>query len=200
MNKEKFRFIQQKRSILRSLNKQEHSDITQAGIGDDYSRLVLLDSELAVTEGLCLANALGMVTSDVIKQYNKLRLGGYQPFALTDTVMMPENDEKRMKKILRELSDLAKEFHMDVVYGDTAISGIFKDPAVTVTMYGRRISQGEKNAKIKPDMDIVMCGQAGILGTLLRVRERKEELLTRYSEEYLRTAEQFDRLLLVKDK
>ena len=109
MNKEKFRFIQQKRSILRSLNKQEHSDITQAGIGDDYSRLVLLDSELAVTEGLCLANALGTVTSDVIKQYNKLRLGGYQPFALTDTVMMPENDEKRMKKILRELSDLAKQ-------------------------------------------------------------------------------------------
>lgn len=147
MNKEKFRFIQQKRSILRSLNKQGHSDITQAGIGDDYSRLVLLDSELAVTEGLCLANALGTVTSDVIKQYNKLRLGGYQPFALTDTVMMPENDEKCMKKILRELSDLAKEFHMDVVYGDTAISGIFKEPAVTVTMYGRRISQGEKNAK-----------------------------------------------------
>ena len=52
MNKEKFRFIQQKRSILRSLNKQEHSDITQAGIGDDDSRLVLLDIELAVTEGL----------------------------------------------------------------------------------------------------------------------------------------------------
>ena len=200
MNKEKFRFIQQKRSILRSLNKQEHSDITQAGIGDDYSRLVLLDSELAVTEGLCLANALGTVTSDVIKQYNKLRLSGYQPFALTDTVMMPENVEKRMKKILRELSDLAKELHMDVVYGDTAISGIFKEPAVTVTMYGRKISQGEKNAKIKPDMDIVMCGQTGILGTLLRVRERKEELLTRYSEEYLRTAEQFDRLLLMKNQ
>lgn len=33
---------------------------------------------------------------------------------------------------------------MDVVYGDTAISGIFKEPAVTVTMYGRKISQGEK--------------------------------------------------------
>ena len=86
---------------------------------------------------------------------------------------------------------------MNVVYGDTAISGIFKEPAVTVTMYGRRISQGEKNAKIKPDMDVVMCGQAGILGTLLRVRERKEELLSRYSEEYVRTAEQFDRLLRV---
>lgn len=205
MNKEKFRFIQQKRSILRSLNKQEHSDITQAGIGDDYSRLVSLDSELAVTEGLCLANALGTVTSDVIKQYNKLRLGGYLPFALTDTIMMPENDEKRMKKILRELSDLARELHVDVVYGDTAISEIFKEPAVTVTMYGRKVLQGNnritiKNAKIKPDMDIVMCGQTGILGTLLRVRERKEELLTRYSAEYLRTAEQFDRLLLVKDQ
>lgn len=110
MNKEKFRFIQQKRSILRSLNKQEHSDVTQAGIGDDYSRLVLLDSELAVTEGLCLANALGTVTSDVIKQYNKLRLGGYQPFALTDTVMMPENDEKRMKKFCGSFLILRRSF------------------------------------------------------------------------------------------
>ena len=67
MNKEKFRFIQQKRSILRSLNKQEHSDITQAGIGDDYSRLVLLDSELAVTEGLCLAKKRRSICGDSVE-------------------------------------------------------------------------------------------------------------------------------------
>ena len=114
MNREKFRFIQQKRSVLKTLMKQEHPDITQAGIGDDYSRLVLSGKQnggigdddsrfalperqnggigdddsrlvlsgkqnggnemLGVTEGLCLENALGYVTSDVIKQYNKLCL------------------------------------------------------------------------------------------------------------------------------
>ena len=227
MNREKFRFIQQKRSVLKTLMKQEHPDITQAGIGDDYSRLVLSGMQndgnnememLGITEGLCLENALGYVTSDVIKQYNKLRAGGYEPFALTDTIMMPENDERKMKTILRELAELAKQLHVDIVYGHTEISDAFVNPAVTVTMFGKKYRENdlaeddrkkrcrEKDSaedgrrKIRPDMDIVMCGQTGILGTLLRVREKKEQLLTRYSEEYLRTAEAFDKLLLVKNQ
>lgn len=224
MNREKFRWIQQKRSVLKTLMKQEHPDITQAGIGDDYSRLVLLGRQnggnemLGITEGLCLENALGYVTSDVIKQYNKLRAGGYEPFALTDTIMMPENDERKMKTILRELAELAKQLHVDIVYGHTEISDTFAKPAVTVTMFGKKYRENnlaeddrkkrcqEKDLaedgrrKIRPEMDIVMCGQTGILGTLLQVREKKEQLLTRYSEEYLRTAEAFDKLLLVKNQ
>ena len=227
MNREKFRWIQQKRSVLKTLMKQEHPDITQAGIGDDYSRLVLSgkqnggigddDSRLAlsgkqydgnemlgITEGLCLENALGYVTSDVIKQYNKLRAGGYEPFALTDTIMMPENDERKMKTILRELAELAKQLHVDIVYGHTEISDAFVNPAVVVTMFGKKYREKDSaedgRRKIRPDMDIVMCGQTGILGTLLWVHEKKEQLLTRYSEEYLRTAEAFDKLLLVKNQ
>lgn len=210
MNREKFRFIQQKRSVLKTLMKQEHPDITQAGIGDDYSRLVLSGKQndgnemLGITEGFCLENALGYVTSDVIKQYNKLRAGGYEPFALTDTIMMPENDERKMKTILRELAELAKQLHVDIVYGHTEISDAFAKSAVTVTMFGKKYRENDSaedgRRKIRPDMDIVMCGQTGILGTLLRVREKKEQLLTRYSEEYLRTAEAFDKLLLVKNQ
>lgn len=227
MNREKFRWIQQKRSVLKTLMKQEHPDITQAGIGDDYSRLVLSgkqnggigddDSRLAlsgkqydgnemlgITEGLCLENALGYVTSDVIKQYNKLRAGGYEPFALTDTIMMSENDERKMKTILRELAELAKQLHVDIVYGHTEISDAFVNPAVVVTMFGKKYREKDSaedgRRKIRPDMDIVMCGQTGILGTLLWVHEKKEQLLTRYSEEYLRTAEAFDKLLLVKNQ
>jgi len=183
MNREKFRFIQQKRSVLKTLMKQEHPDITQAGIGDDYSRLVLSGKQnggigdddsrfalperqnggigdddsrlvlsgkqnggnemLGVTEGLCLENALGYVTSDVIKQYNKLRAGGYEPFALTDTIMMPENDERKMKTILRELAELAKQLHVDIVYGHTEISDAFAKPAVTVTMFGKKYREND---------------------------------------------------------
>ncbi len=199
MNREKLRWIQQKRSVLKTLMKQEHPDITQAGIGDDYSRLVLSGGQnggnemLGITEGLCLENALGYVTSDVIKQYNKLRAGGYEPFALTDTIMMPENDERKNENDFAGTGRTCKtKRHVDIVYGHTEISDAFVNPAVVVTMFGKKYREKdsaengrkkrcrEKDSaedgrrKIRPDMDIVMCGQTGILGTLLRVREKKK--------------------------
>ena len=209
MSREKFTFVQQKRSILKNIPKVKNSGVIQAGIGDDYGRLKLLRektddsfgafSEIAVTEGLCLQNACGYVRTDIIKLYNKLKAGGYTPVALSDTLMLNEPDEKKMKKILKELCDVADELGLDILYGHTECSSAFLTPAVSVTMYGT----GEGyfgTSGVKPGMDIVMCGQTGILGTLLRVTEKKDELLTRYSEEYLRTAEAFKDLLIVRDE
>ncbi len=223
MSREKFTFVQQKRSILKNIPKVKNSGVIQAGIGDDYGRLKLLHektddssdafSEIAVTEGLCLKNACGYVRTDIIKLYNKLKSGGYTPVALSDTLMMNEPDEKKMKKILKELCDVADELELDILYGHTECSSAFSAPAVSVTMYGMgngcfedsRVVTGTgetciKSSCVKPGMDIVMCGQTGILGTLLKVTEKKDELLKRYSEEYLRTAEAFKDLLIVHDE
>ncbi len=209
MSREKFTFVQQKRSILKNIPKVKNSGVIQAGIGDDYGRLKLLRektddscdafSEMAVTEGLCLQNACGFVRTDIIKLYNKLKSGGYTPVALSDTLMMNEPDEKKMKKILKELCDVADELGLDILYGHTECSSVFSAPAASVTMYGT--GEGYFGTScVKPGMDIVMCGQTGILGTLLRVTGKKDELLKRYSEEYLRTAEAFKDLLIVHDE
>lgn len=210
MNRSKFTFVQQKRSILKNIPKPKNNEVKKAGIGEDYGRLMLLSeksdgassvasSEIAVTEGLCLKNALGYVRSDVIKLYNKLKVGGYEPIAISDTLIMDKPDEKEMKKILRELCNAANELRVDIMYGHTEICSDLSAPAVTVTMYGK--GKGVFSpARVKPGMEIVMCGQTGILGTLLKATEKKEDLLTRYSEEYLRTAEKFKELLVLENQ
>ncbi len=232
MSRSKFTFVQQKRSILKNIPKAKNKEVIQAGIGDDYGRLMLLhknqsgvdagtlnevagdttehecmgSSEIAITEGLCLQNAFGYVRTDIIKLYNKLKVGGYTPIAISDTLMVDEPDEKRMKKILKEICDVADELGLDILYGHTECSSAFRAPAVSVTMYGtgdgyfKASRENHTNSCIKPGMDIVMCGQTGILGTLLLYEENKEALLERYSKDYLRAVEGFKSLLVVKNQ
>lgn len=113
-------------------------------------------------------------------------------------VIMPEDDEYTLKHIIRELNDIAEEYGVIISGGHTEItSGVF-EPVAAMTVVG--VSAYRKNSKygspciqnVKAGMDIVMCGMTGILGTVILLRQNKKQLLTRYSEDYLRTAEKLE--------
>ncbi len=195
----KFSEVQIKRSIIRNIPKTTHSDVIKAGIGCDYARLLLhagnkadcgID-EIAVAEGVCIIETIAGIRYDFIKLYNNLRVGGYVPFAMTDSILMPSDDEGYMKRILITLTSLAEVYGLDIITGHTEISDAVNKPVITMTMTGRRKLDGMpasgslSPANIKPGMDIVMCGQTGIMGTVKLLKKHREGLLTRYSKTYL---------------
>lgn len=199
MTRRKFSEVQMKRSVLKNIAKTENQNIIKAGIGDDCARLLLsekIGEQLLVADGLCLGNSLGSVKSDFIKLYNNLKAAGGIPCALTDTLMMPEADERQAKTIIRELSELAKEYGVSIIGGHTEISAAFKEPAVALTMLG--FGKKAWSKKWEAGMDIVMSGFTGTLGTVLLTKKYKEQLLTRYSEDYLRTAERMESLIALQ--
>lgn len=199
MSRRKFSEVQMKRSVLKNIVKTDNQNILKAGIGDDCARLFLsekMGEQLLVANGLCLQNSLGNVKSDFIKLYNNLKAAGGMPCVLTDTLMMPEADERRAKTIIRELSELAKEYGLSIIGGHTEISSAFCEPAVALTMLGFGKSVWSKSWEA--GMDIVMSGFTGTLGTVLLTRDYKESLLTRYSEDYLRTAERMESLIALR--
>jgi hydrogenase expression/formation protein HypE len=114
--------------------------------------------------------------------------------------MMPCDDEKQMKTILREIQQVASELHIDIINGQTEISEAFARPAVTVTMLGKKLSNKNDIKNVTSGMDIVMCGHAGIMGTVISVHENYDKLLTRYSEDYLRTAIRCENLIKLENQ
>ncbi len=190
-----FNAIQQKRSIFKNIKAPTHAEVQQAGIGSDYGRLVLCGAtnEVSVANGLTTGDSLGMVRSELLRLYNRMVAAAITPIAVTNAIMLPTADEAAMKRIIMEISDVATELGVDVLAGDTKASDAFAKAAVALTMYG--VGAGLPGANIATAKDVVMCGQTGVLGTYLVAKGHKEELLKRYSVEYIATAERFDRLV-----
>ena len=220
----KFGEHQTVRSILKSLPCTVHDDVTRAGIGDDYARLLLRDGgsgdtgaakSVNVAAGVCSDCGYIGLRLDIARLYNSIRIGGYMPWAAVDTVVMPDEDERRMKKLLRKLAGICAEYGVDIVTGHTEVNSAVAEPVISLTMMGRckcmremqcvhesQVHTGHGDSglcgsKRLTGMDIVMCGQTGVGGTLQLYYDNQKELFERYSESYLRPVEQLEQLILL---
>ncbi len=220
----KFGEHQTVRSILKSLPCTVHDDVTRAGIGDDYARLLLRDGDsgdsgaaksVNVAAGVCSDSGYIGLRLDIARLYNSIRIGGYMPWAAVDTIVMPDDDERRMKKLLRKLAGICAEYGVDIVTGHTEVNGAVAEPVISLTMMGRckcmremqcvhesQVHTGHGDSglcgsKRLTGMDIVMCGQTGVGGTLQLYYDNQKELFERYSESYLRPVEQLEQLILL---
>lgn len=220
----KFGEHQTVRSILKSLPRTVHDDVTRAGIGDDYARLLLRDGgsgdtgaakSVNVAAGVCSDCGYIGLRLDIARLYNSIRIGGYMPWAATDTIVMPDDDERRMKKLLRKLAGICAEYGVDIVTGHTEVNSAVAEPVISLTMMGRRKCMREMQcvhesqvhtghgdsglcgSKRLTGMEIVMCGQTGVGGTLQLYYDNQKELFERYSESYLRPVEQIEQLILL---
>ena len=210
----KFGEHQTVRSILKSLPCTVHDDVTRAGIGDDYARLLLRDGDgvsnpgrgargadsVNVAAGVCSDCGYIGLRLDIARLYNSIRIGGYMPWAAVDTIVMPDDDERRMKKLLRKLAGICAEYGVDIVTGHTEVNSAVAEPVISLTMMGRPAGHGEVGSsrpKKLAGMDIVMCGQTGVGGTLQLYYDNQKELFDRYSESYLRPVEQLEQLILL---
>ena len=127
------------------------------------------------------------------------------PWAAVDTIVTPDDDERRMKKLLRKLAGICAEYGVDIVTGHTEVNNAVSEPVISVTMMGRHAGQEHAGyddldlcgSKRLAGMDIVMCGQTGVGGTLQLYYDNQKELFERSSESYLRPVEQLEQLILL---
>lgn len=238
----KFGEHQTVRSILKSLPHTVHDDVTRAGIGDDYARLLLRDGDSGdnparteytegggvitadsanIAAGVCSDDGYIGLRLDIARLYNSIRIGGYMPWVAADTIVMPADDERRMKKLLGKLAGICAGYGVDIITGHTEVNTAVSEPVISVTMMGKHAgldgnmqelqnqdvhgyqkptgpgAAGMRGLKWPAGMDIVMCGQTGVGGTLKLYYDNQKELFERYSENYLRPVEQLAQFILL---
>lgn len=194
MTRRKVSEVKIKRSVLRNMKRSTDISVKQAGIGEDYGRLLFggqkETGDIAVAAGLCMPSALGYVKADFIRLFNGIAAGGFEPFALSDIIMLPSDNEAQLKAIVKELTMEAETHGVTVISGHTETGDMFGKPAVALALYGRRPA-GDRQfdsdiTRLQPGNDIVMCGVTGALGTVETAKLREKDLLKRYSADYLR--------------
>lgn len=141
----------------------------------------------------CGKNILSCVTYGnfpVYKAVNNICSCGGIPVAVQCAVLMPVDfDEKILKAIISGLDEECAQFGMQMSGGHTAVSEKVTSPVVTVTGLGvvdEEINISSANAK--PGQDIVMTKHIGISGIREIAKLKKDEIIQRYSQEFLDNA------------
>ena len=102
------------------------------------------------------------------------------------TMLLPQNvKESWIKGYMADFNSYAEAKGIQILGGHTQVSEVFARAQFVVTMLGTAGDYCANKKKIKPGYDIVMVGQAGLMGADIILKEKREELHTRFPDFYL---------------
>ncbi len=121
---------------------------------------------------------------------NDLLCMGATPIGFTYNMLLQKAfSEESIRETMAGLGDLAKQYEMDYLGGNTQTDGEVVRGASAFTMFGKVEAQKHiSNTNLKPGMDLVMTKMAGIRGTVWLTENDRKWKLGRLPEDMLETA------------
>jgi len=216
-----------KRSVLRQIgtHREEVADGAGAGrdcaifsFGGDGMTVTCMQEAVVAVRGKSSEILAGGAASPepfwslgqlILKCANNLAAAGAEPVAVMLALLLPEDvQEQELKALMAEAEESCAELSVELMGGQTRVTGQVRSPVAVVTGYGRswdaeRQSAGVRKAipridqAVRPGQDIVISKWIGLQGTALLARRNREKLLERYPAHLVDEAAQFDRYLSV---
>ena len=192
-----------KRSVFKQLQVKRDEVLIGPGVGEDCSVIKVGPEECIVLSSDPITGSssqLGQLAVHIT--LNDLAASGATPIGLMLTLLLPEGyTEKELKLLMKTISELAKEYNVQIIGGHTEVTDAVTKPIVTVTGVGK--IQEDKvmlSKKIKPGMDIIMTKWAGVEGTSIIAHEGEEQLTSYYNSDLIEAAKNFSQYLsVIKD-
>lgn len=165
------------RSVTKHIRKQNKSFVQGTGVGHDFART----GTLVVTE------AVGRVPELVwVKALNNFYVSGGTPVMARVVLLLPQNvREGRLKEYMSRFNRLAEDEGVQLAGGHSEVSLSYGDASFVVTVTGNAGDYSHNKRLIKPKSDIIMVGYTAMLGTSLLVKQKRAELLKRFSASYI---------------
>ena len=117
---------------------------------------------------------------------NNFACSGGQVEGARLTMLLPGNvKESWIKGYMADFNSYAEAKGIQILGGHTQVSEVFARAQFVVTMLGTASEYHANKKKIKPGYEIVMVGQAGLMGADIILKEKREELHTRFPDFYL---------------
>lgn len=189
-----------KRSVLREIKPNRKEVLNGAGLGVDCAVLVSNEGDNVAVCANCepyIKNTEYAWRNSVYKVLNNMAATGAKPVGITASILLPESaEEGELKQIMKQIASICKEEQIQILGGHTEVTDAVTRPVVTINGVGKCTVKNFEN-KAKPGQDLVVSKWVGLEGSAMVAREKKEDLLKRYSLSFIHEAENFDSYLSV---
>ncbi len=188
------------RSVLRQAKHRRAEVLAGPAVGADCAAVALGEDEIFVLSTDPITGTVQDIGSHGIHiTANDLAASGAEPVGVLLTALLPEDiGEEQIREIMRDAENACRELNMEILGGHTEITRAVTQPLLSVTGVGK-VAREEFliPRNIAPGQDIVVTKWIGLEATAILAKEREEELLTRFSRDFVRTARSFERYISV---
>lgn len=194
-----------KRSVLKQIKENRNEVLQGAKIGEDCAILDISENKYAF---MAMASVTIYTPADaaraVQKAANNTAVAGGAPVAVLLSILLPETaEEKELKTLMAEAQNKCDQLSLQIMGGHTEVLEALSRPVITAVCYGKEDQmvpakrKGSQNPSGKKKEHsgkaVVMTKWAGLEGTAILARLKREELLTRYPAYLAEEAASFDR-------
>lgn len=173
------------RSVIKHIRKHNKELKQGAGIGNDFS----LADGIVSCEGVSCDPYIAW-----IKAMNNLAVSYVKPIGVRIVMLLPEAvSEADIKLYMKEFNSLADEEDIQILGGHTEVGRTYNKASFVVTVFGAVTCDTEEKFtqdinKILPGDRIIMLGYAGLMGTDIIARSKRDELGKRFAYSYIEGA------------
>lgn len=192
-----------KRSIFKQIKHRREEVLVRPGVGEDCSVIELAKDQVFVisTDPITgTVNDIGRLAVHITA--NDIATSGADMIGIMLTILLPTDaSESDLKAMMQEVEETCAQLDIEVVGGHTEVTAAVNQPIISVTGIGK---MDKKNvittAGLIPSQDIVMTKWAGLEGTAIIAKDHEDELLTRYTKDFIKGAKEFvNHISVVKD-
>ena len=189
-----------KRSVLKEIKTKRPEIVLGAGVGEDCAAVKVAEDEILVLSTDPITGAsqdIGIYAIQITA--NDLASSGAEPIGAMISLLLPEGtQEAELKQLMCQMQENCETLHMQIMGGHTEVTKVVNQPVVTVTGVGkaRRDSLVSTGGALPGD-DIVLTKWIGLEGTSILAAEKEDELLARFSRDFIKKAQSFRTYLSV---
>lgn len=181
-----------KRTVLKHLHATNERVVLKPAVGEDSAVISSRNGEDAI------AASTQVLTLDIKDTEIKARVAvnsalnniyakGAKPVGILSAIIVPTTEnEAWLRQLICEIDKACVTAGVAVLGGHTQVSRSVKNAVITITAIGdAELSNIKPSGVVRPGMDIIVTGYAGLEGTAILAKEKKEALMSRFSSAFL---------------
>ncbi|WP_310604908.1 AIR synthase family protein [Anaerosporobacter sp.] len=177
-----------KRSVFKQIKHRRQEVLVRPGVGVDCSALAVGEDEAIVLSTDPITGTANNIADLAIHiTANDIAVSGAEMIGVMLSIIMPENGrESDLRAMMQKIEACCASMNIEVMGGHTEVSTAVNQIIVTVTGVGKIKKDKLANPHMmKEGQEIVMTKWAGLEGTAIMASEKREELCTRYTSEFI---------------
>lgn len=189
-----------KRSVFKQIKHRRSEVLVRPGVGEDCSVIGIGEDEAIVLSTDPITGTKEEIgTLAVHITANDIASSGADIIGIMLNILLPDGArESDLREMMQEIEAVCDELNIDVVGGHTEVTKAVTQPVITVTGIGKIAKNRIISTKgAKPGQEIVMTKWAGLEGTAVIAEAKKDELLYKYTEDFIDSARNFIKYISV---